>query len=41
MKHNSIENDFTDEGNIKILGHNIALTLRSTVITLSTITFNI
>ena len=41
MKHNLIENDFTDEANIKILGHKIALTLRSPVTTLCTVTFNI
>ena len=41
MKHNSIANDFTDQANIKIFGHNIALTLRSPMTTLCTVTFNI
>jgi len=40
MKHNSIENDFIEEANIKIFGHKIALTLRSPGTTLCTITFN-
>jgi len=41
MKHNSIENDFTDAANIKIFWYKIALTLRSPVTILCTITFNI
>ena len=41
MKHNSIENDFTDEAIIKISGHKIVLTVRSPVNTLCTVTFNI
>jgi len=41
MKHNSIENDFTDEANIKIFGHKFALTLRSPVTTTCIVTFNI
>jgi hypothetical protein len=34
MKHNSIEKDFTEDANIKIFGHKIALTLRRHVTTL-------
>ena len=41
MKYNSIEKDFTDEANIKILGHKIALTLRSPVTTLCTVMINV
>ena len=41
MKHNSIENDFTDEGKIEIFGHKINLTIRSPVTSLCTVTFNI
>lgn len=40
MKHNSIENDFTEEDNIKIFGHKIVLTLQSPGTILCTITFN-
>jgi hypothetical protein len=41
MKHNSIENNFTDEANTKNTRYKFALTLRSPLTTLCTITFNI